>query len=472
MKGQPRDRRCHRRLNRHTPSLDCLEPRFLLSQGPAGSKPPPPPPPPPADPAIAFVAKSGTAGKYNYDLMVMNADGTNQTAIWRAASGYHLDFPVWSPDLDPSTSGYQGTIAIAVVKNDYSYFALDLVDVGIVNGVPVAQHAYQADDSTDPNVPPDVLDYPSWSPDLNPSSAGYQGKLTFSTYASINTIDVWYTGSGTGNWIGFQTPSVQLPIVRSPGYQFDDTTYAVWSPDLDSNTPGYQGDLAYSRRLRVDNTMPAQYTIEAITATADTSGNVTYGTSPTTLVPPNQYPLDYDLDWSRGGTRIAYYAEGNRGFDWIFTVDLANSNAITRVDALGDASSRSPSWSSDDLSTSGVDESDRYLVVQSLAGSNSTIRRVDLVTGAVITLASQKGADYLWPDFRPYPTGTPPHQPATALASKPAQPIGATSIVRTTAGARALGRDATLLAALPEEGLSPGLVLEGGQFTVPRRRHH
>jgi hypothetical protein len=400
--------------------------------------------------------------------MVMNADGTNQTAIWRAPSGYHLDFPAWSPDLDSSTSGYQGSIALAVVKNDYSNFAIDLVDVAVVNGIPVAQHVYQVDDSTDPNVPPNVLTYPSWSPDLNPSSAGYQGKLTFSTYASINTIDVWYAGSVAGNWIGFQTPSVQLPIVRPAGYQFDDTINGVWSPDLDSSTPGYQGELAYSRRLRVDTTVAAQYSVEAITASADTSGNVTYGTTPSTLVAPNSYPLDYDLDWSVGGTRIAYYAEGFHGFDWIFTVDLANSNAITRIDALGDGSSRSPSWSSDDLTTSGVDETDRYVVVQSLIGSYSVIRRVDVATGAVTVLASQKGTDYLWPDVRPFPTGTPPAGAAFASPSKLTQPSGSTVRVNSIASVPSQGRGGTLLEPLPAG--EPGLVFEGGQFVLPRRR--
>src|SRR5262249_50690171 len=153
---------------------------------------------------------------------------------------------------------------------------------------------------------------------------------------------------------------------------------ATWSPDLDGNlADGYQGELAYSRRLRVDTSSPAQYSVEAIGVAADTSGITTFGTTPTTLVAPNKYNLDYELDWSRGGTRLAYFAEDGRGFDRIFTVDLANANAITRIDALGDASSRSPSWSSDDLSTPSVNETDRYLVVQSASGSNLSIRRVD-----------------------------------------------------------------------------------------------
>jgi hypothetical protein len=135
---------------------------------------------------------------------------------------------------------------------------------------------------------------------------------------------VWYTGSTTSARIGPQAPSVQIPVPRPAGYQFDDTVYATWSPDLDANpADGYQGELAYSRRLRVDTSSPAQYSVEAIGVAADTSGITTFGTTPTTLVAANQYNLDYELDWSRGGTHLTYFAEDSRGFDRIFTVDLA-----------------------------------------------------------------------------------------------------------------------------------------------------
>ena len=51
---------------------------------------PPPEPPPAADPAIAY--RDG--GK----LMVMNADGSNQTLLFDTGDYTHLGKPDWSPD--------------------------------------------------------------------------------------------------------------------------------------------------------------------------------------------------------------------------------------------------------------------------------------------------------------------------------------------------------------------------------------
>jgi Tol biopolymer transport system component len=59
------------------------------------AKPPQPPPPPPADPAIAFRATgSGT------NLMVMNADGSNQRILLNGTKGTNVIScsPNWSPD--------------------------------------------------------------------------------------------------------------------------------------------------------------------------------------------------------------------------------------------------------------------------------------------------------------------------------------------------------------------------------------
>lgn len=68
-----------------------------------------------ADPAIAFVATRKVGKKTFYDLTVMNADGSNQTVIlstqtWSGAS--EISDSSWSPDLDPLTSGYQGSLAV------------------------------------------------------------------------------------------------------------------------------------------------------------------------------------------------------------------------------------------------------------------------------------------------------------------------------------------------------------------------
>jgi hypothetical protein len=65
---------------------------FLGAPGWAQKKRPSPPPPP-ADPAIAFSALY----KNHSDLMVMNADGSNQRAVVSKMMVYN-DWPDWSPD--------------------------------------------------------------------------------------------------------------------------------------------------------------------------------------------------------------------------------------------------------------------------------------------------------------------------------------------------------------------------------------
>jgi Tol biopolymer transport system component len=55
------------------------------------------PPPPPADPEIAYV----TSGRRGDNLMVMNADGTNQATIFEGARNiYGPTRPSWSPEGD------------------------------------------------------------------------------------------------------------------------------------------------------------------------------------------------------------------------------------------------------------------------------------------------------------------------------------------------------------------------------------
>jgi Tol biopolymer transport system component len=56
---------------------------------------PKPPPPPPADPAIVYMAEYNYG---HYDLMVMNADGTNQTLLLAGASQVGQNQPSWAPD--------------------------------------------------------------------------------------------------------------------------------------------------------------------------------------------------------------------------------------------------------------------------------------------------------------------------------------------------------------------------------------
>jgi Tol biopolymer transport system component len=66
---------------------------FLLVPGPVMAKKPAKPPPEPSDPAIAYVVGKWKGRNYRTTLMVMDADGSNQTAVTDTAR-----FPDWSPD--------------------------------------------------------------------------------------------------------------------------------------------------------------------------------------------------------------------------------------------------------------------------------------------------------------------------------------------------------------------------------------
>ena len=107
--------------------------------------------PPPADPAIAYGYRSGSGSNSTYGLGVMNADGTNQTAI-ATSSGY--PHPAWSPD---------GHSIAYHANGDYD---IGRVDVSVVNGVPRA--------STPVSLPITHLAFDiAWSPDATNSQIAY-----------------------------------------------------------------------------------------------------------------------------------------------------------------------------------------------------------------------------------------------------------------------------------------------------------
>lgn len=81
-----------------------------------------PPNPPPADPAIAYVAEKGWG---HTNLMVMNADGSNQKVLLDGVTGagYGNHYPNWSPDgnwiVFGRTSGGMGYENwISIIKKD------------------------------------------------------------------------------------------------------------------------------------------------------------------------------------------------------------------------------------------------------------------------------------------------------------------------------------------------------------------
>src|SRR5690242_6348625 len=86
-----------------------------------------------ADPAIAYVS--------NNNLMVMNADGSNQTVI----SSGGASTPSWSPDAHSLVFARSG--------------GLWIIDVAVVNGVPTGSNLHQI-----PFTLAGTQGNPSWSP--------------------------------------------------------------------------------------------------------------------------------------------------------------------------------------------------------------------------------------------------------------------------------------------------------------------
>ena len=89
-----------------------------------------PPPPSGANPAIVFVAVS-SAGPDN-DLMVADADGSNQTALLSSNQAGFF-FPAWSPDLEDATPGFQGSVVFELWTGpvDAPLIDLRLIDVTV-----------------------------------------------------------------------------------------------------------------------------------------------------------------------------------------------------------------------------------------------------------------------------------------------------------------------------------------------------
>ena len=68
---------------------------LAMAQKGGKKKPPPPPPPAPSDPAIAYTAPGTSQDRW--DLMVMDADGTNQRTVVTSKFTHNVDLD-WSPD--------------------------------------------------------------------------------------------------------------------------------------------------------------------------------------------------------------------------------------------------------------------------------------------------------------------------------------------------------------------------------------
>ena len=106
----------------------------------------------------------GSAGSMG--IWTMRTDGSGQALLLEV--GQSTTDPAWSPDMNPAAAGYQGKIA----------FIAD-GDVWVA----------QADGSGPTNLTQSPLQSaaerdPAWSPDLDPATAGYQGRIAFASNRS------------------------------------------------------------------------------------------------------------------------------------------------------------------------------------------------------------------------------------------------------------------------------------------------
>ena len=242
---------------------------------------------PPADPAIVFNA-SISRGVNSRDIIVMNADGSNQTIIVQGSTGTIWDVPSWAPDGHNFvyTKGPQG---------------LWIVNVTVVNGIPTGSNVHQIPIT----LPAGTIDPggPRWSP--------LGDKIAFSAFDSSSSSGHIYMISPTG---GVATIVYTSPAGYSPGGY-------TWSPD--------GSKLAFNEEQAES---PYQSSLLILDLT----------TSEITTVTSNNNGVG-SPSWSRHGDRIAY-STLNGSTNSIYTVALNNLGALPVKVTDGSE----PNWSPDD----------------------------------------------------------------------------------------------------------------------------
>jgi Tol biopolymer transport system component len=257
----------------------------ILKKGGGGK--PPKDPPPPADPAIAY-----TNGD---ELMVMNADGSNQTEVY--SSSDMAGHPTWSPD---GTS-----IAFLIDVSGTLDRELWRIDVTFVDSVPQGSNAYMLSDKSYWN--------PAWSP------AG-------DVIAFPKRI---YDPS-----VGNDTPREIRTIPAAGGVE---TTLYTAPEGHRVLNPTWKSDAAQIA-FREQDTNTSEYFIKVYD----------FNTSTTTTV---FGPVDYtiiSLDWARTKYVFAFNTHeiDPSGLSAIYTLDLTEATPTPQFVIGGE--SRAPSWSPDD----------------------------------------------------------------------------------------------------------------------------
>jgi hypothetical protein len=325
----------------------------------------------PADPAIAFFAGSNNANQ----LVVVNADGTKQTVVWSDPT-VSPSWPHWSPDLDGNPSnGYQGTLAFApfVINGDDRIM---LLEVTVSQGVPRGINPRVVVDSAIDPLAAGGLTRPFWSPDLDPLTAGYQGKLCYiglnldGSTTNIDSLDVaWNGDSGAPATVAVHGPNTST-VLYDGTVLHQDISSASWSPD--------GSHIAFASRT--STTSPdVLMTLEV--ATGNISG-------------PFYTSTRYILasEWSRTSSRIAI-SDGQTN---LVVVDVSQPNPTPVPIPVFDYEVRSVTWSPDD----------RYMVASGRDHRGTKLlylRQIELATGIKSVLANLKGMDCLHANWRAAP---------------------------------------------------------------------
>lgn len=278
---------------------------------------------------------------------------------------------------------------------------------------------------------------PSWSPDLDLVTAGYQGKLAVEVWPNaascpdggvIRLVDVavvdgvpQMTGqqdlvargvpafdaapawSPDGKWIGFTSKAGAgggtIRIIAADG---TDTTGGQGTVIFDDGAPAGQIYLDFGPTWRPDGkevafamqhqeTLPDGTTKLSFKLLADDVDPLT-PQNPRTIVGPNQFSYILDPDWSNTAAvnDIAFGTPRTLSkTDGLYAVDATGASSPVKLS--GDTVP-SPSWSPDDTA----------LVLYGAAGSKRGIVKLDLSTKQRTLLASEQGKVMLrMPDWRP-----------------------------------------------------------------------
>jgi Tol biopolymer transport system component len=251
---------------------------------------PVPPPPPPADPAIAYVNGG--------NLMVMNADGSNQTVIVTGDNAYSVKRPSWSPDAHSIV--FTGTIG--------GLTGMWIVSVSVVNGKPTSSNLHR--------VTINLTGNPAWA---KWSPIGDSIVFIGGAYPGADDPNIYLIASTGGDPRIIYTAATTGP--PSPTSAFCE--FPTWNPDASK--------LAF---CEISDGVNAPRNLNVF----DLGTRVL-----TNVVPLGSNIAIEGVSWSRNGDRIAYGYSSNIIPQEIYIV-TPTSNA-TPVSLFAGVF---PTWSPDD----------------------------------------------------------------------------------------------------------------------------